>query len=248
MRPNLAHVEHADAGGLLMRMFWRRWSHPNETRGRTSEERSYYALSEGVYARFARAYELAVSPILENTRREVVQLSGATTDSTVIDVATGTGEQARAFAMKCKRVVGVDLSEAMLRVARAKGPLPGLTYVHADATALPFDDGNFDMATISFALHEMPATIRAATLAEMLRVTRPGGTIVVVDWGLPQGAVARRAVYHAVRFFEDAHYTEFVRLDLASCLARSGINVRATHGALWGAAQVIVGTNGPAQS
>lgn len=242
MRPDVAHVEGGDAGGLLMRLLWRRWSRPNETRGKTAEERSYYALSEGVYARFARAYDLAVSPILNKLRSDVVQLSGATTESTVIDVATGTGAQARAFATKCRRVVGIDLSEAMLQVARAKGPLPGLAYVHADATSLPFEDGSFDVVTISFALHEMPATIRAATLAEMLRVTRAGGTVVVVDWGLPQGSLARHAVYRAVRFFEDAHYTEFIRLDLGSVLARSGIDVAAQHEALWGAARVVVGT------
>ena len=246
MSANSVHLEHVDAGGLLMRILWRRWSRPNEARGATAEERSYYALSEGVYGRFARAYDLIVSPILGTMRRDVVHLSGATTESTLIDVATGTGEQARAFAMTCKRVVGVDLSEEMLKVARAKGPLPGLTYVHADATALPFDDGSFDVAAISFALHEMPATIRAATLAEMLRVTKPGGTVVVVDWGLPQGYVARHAVYHAIRFFEDAHYPEFIRLDLAGLLARSGINVASEHAALWGAARVTVGTKGSA--
>lgn len=246
MRANPVHVAHADAGGLLMRMLWRRWSLPNEARGTTAEERSYYALSEGVYARVARAYDVVVPPILGKMRRDVVQLSGATSDSKVIDVATGTGEQARAFAMTCKRVVGVDLSEAMLRVARAKGPRPGLMYVHADATALPFDDGSFDIATISFALHEMPATIRAATLAEMLRVTQPRGTVVVADWGLPKGYLARRAVYRAVRFFEDAHYTEFIRLDLAGLLARSGIKVAAEHDVLWGASRVIVGTKGTA--
>jgi ubiquinone/menaquinone biosynthesis C-methylase UbiE len=251
MRPDtypsdLIHPEDVDAGGLLTRRLWRRWSRPNETRGKTAEERSYYALSEGVYARFARAYDLAVSPILGNMRRDVVQLSGARTDSQVVDVATGTGEQARAFATNCKQVVGVDLSDAMLRVARAKSPLPGLTYVQADATSLPFDDGSFDVASISFALHEMPATIRAATLAEMLRVTKPGGIVVVVDWGLPQGFLARRAVYRAVRFFEDTHYSEFIRLDLESVLARHGITVAAEHRALWGAARIIVGTKGSA--
>jgi ubiquinone/menaquinone biosynthesis C-methylase UbiE len=236
--------ERGDSGGLLLRALWSRWSRPAsavDARGQTDEERDYYSLSEGVYARFATAYDLAVRPI-RKLRRDVVDLSRASTDATVVDIATGTGEQARAFAQKCRKVVGVDLSEAMLRVARAKSGPANLTYVEADATHLPFDDGSFDVATISFALHEMPAGIRETVLEQMVRVTKPNGTLVIVDYGLPRSRLGRYAIYHIVRFYEDAHYSEFVRFDLRALLSREGIEVVDDRPALFGAARILVGT------
>jgi ubiquinone/menaquinone biosynthesis C-methylase UbiE len=230
-----------DTGGLLMRALWTRLARRTATRGRTDEEREYYALSEGVYAKFAGPYDMLVRP-MRRLRRRVVDLSRAGGTASVIDVATGGGEQARAFAVTCSRVIGVDLSDAMLRVARAKKPLPGLSFLQGDATALPFDEASFDVATISFALHEMPASIRETVLGEMIRVTKPGGTVVVVDWGLPPGPLASRLVYGIVRFFEDARYAEFVRLDLGRLLATKGIEVSAKQPALLGAALVVVGT------
>ena len=230
-----------DPGGLLMRTLWSRLARQTATRGRTDEERDYYALSEGVYARIAGTYDIVVRP-MRRLRRHVVDLSHATAAASVIDVATGSGEQARAFAAKCAQVIGVDLSEAMLRVAGAKKPLPGLTFVQGDATDLPYEDANFDIATISFALHEMPASVREAALKEMVRVTKPGGTLVVVDWCLPEGRLASHVVFRIVRFVEDARYAEFVRLDLAALLARKGVEAYCKQQALFGAAVVMVGT------
>jgi ubiquinone/menaquinone biosynthesis C-methylase UbiE len=233
------------SGGLLLRALWTRWSRlPSglAPRGRTDEERAYYALNEGVYARLAGAYDLTVRPV-RKLRRDVVELSVAGSDAKVLDVATGTGEQARAFALKCREVVGIDLSEAMLAVARAKSPLPNLSYLRADATHLPFADSSFDVATISFALHEMPARIREAVLDEMVRVTKPDGTLVVVDYGLPRNRLGRKFVYEIVRFYEDDHYGEFVQLDLGAVLARKGIELRDERSVLAGAARVWVGVN-----
>lgn len=240
MNKESERLPRSDRGGLLMRTLWKRWSRPAETRGQTEEEREYYALNEGVYANLASAYDIAVWP-LNKLRHEVVELSRAQADARVIDVATGTGAQARAFALKCHEVVGIDISEAMLRVARAKEPIFGLTYVQGDATDLQFDDASFDIASISFGLHEMPATVREAVLDEMVRVTKPHGTLVVVDYGLPQGFLGRHAVYSIIRFYEDAHYAEFVRLDVRGLLTRKGIDVSDDRSAFFGAARVLVG-------
>ncbi len=233
-----------DSGGFLLRALWSRWSRPPTTvdpRGLTEEEREYYSLNEGVYDKFAPLYDFSVRPV-RKLRRRVVELSRAGADAAVIDVATGTGEQARAFGEKCRKVVGVDLSEAMLRVARAKGPLPNVTYVQANATHLPFDDASFDIASISFALHEMPASVREAVLHEMVRVAKPHGTLVIVDYGLPKSFLGRHAVYGLVRFYEDPHYAEFLRLDLPALLAGKGIGVLDDRPALFGAVRVVIGT------
>src|SRR5688572_5350151 len=151
---------------------------PRGQGGPTAEEREYYSLNERVYRSLAPFYDLVVRPI-KRLRREVVRISGATAESKILDIATGTGEQACAFATDCREVVGVDISEAMLRRARGKNRFDNLSFLHADATNLPFGDGEFDVSCICFALHEMPPSIREATLREMARVTKSNGRIVI---------------------------------------------------------------------
>jgi demethylmenaquinone methyltransferase/2-methoxy-6-polyprenyl-1,4-benzoquinol methylase len=131
----------------------------------------------------------------------------------------------------------------MLGVARRKRRRPNLRFVQGDATALPFGDGEFDASCVSFALHEMPASIREAVLAEMVRVTAPGGTIVVVDYGLPKNALASFMVRHAVGLYERDHYAEFIRTDVRAFLEKAGVSVREERRGLSGIARVLVGTS-----
>jgi tRNA/tmRNA/rRNA uracil-C5-methylase (TrmA/RlmC/RlmD family) len=87
--------------------------------GQTEEERAYYSLSRRVYPVFAPFYDAVALP-LRKLRHEVTEMVDLGPDARVLDVATGTGSQALAFAAKAREVVGIDLSEAMLRVARRK--------------------------------------------------------------------------------------------------------------------------------
>ncbi len=214
-------------------------------RERTAEERAYYARNERVYEYFAHFYDLVVFP-LAGLRRDVARAAGVGAGSKALDVATGTGAQALAFAATCKEVVGVDLSEAMLRVARRKNHFPNLTFVRADATALPFEDASFDVACVSFALHEMPGSVRAAVLREMARVTRTGGTLVIVDYALPHNPVASALVLRAVKLYERDHYEDFVRCDLRAMLREAGVEPRSGLRVLGGVATVVTGVNSPA--
>lgn len=208
--------------------------------GHTDEERAYYSLSERVYSTFASFYDLVTFPFAR-LRRDVVRFVAPDHGVAVLDVATGTGAQALAFAEKCRRVVGIDLSARMLCVARRNDKRSSLGLVQADAVALPFEDGRFDLSCVSFALHEMPWSIRRRVVREMARVTRPGGTIVVVDYGLPRGRVARQLVYQAVRLYEHASYPEFVRSDVGALLREAGIAVREERSAILGAVRIVVG-------
>jgi demethylmenaquinone methyltransferase/2-methoxy-6-polyprenyl-1,4-benzoquinol methylase len=205
---------------------------------RTREERDYYALNAKVYRLLAPFYETVVAPI-GRLRSEVVSASGAGPDAKVLDVATGTGAQARAFAARCREVVGVDISEPMLRVARSKSR-PNLELLHADATELPFGDASFDVSSISFALHEMPPSVREAVLKEMMRVTKPQGTIVLVDYTLPRNAVGRFLVYRAVKLYERERYAEFVRSDLGAFLRGLGVEVRMDRSEWLNAVRIVV--------
>ncbi len=107
----------------------------------------------------------------------------------VLDVGCGTGATLEAIlqAHPRTRAWGVDLSEAMLGVARER--LGGLALLEtADAERLPFRDGCMDLVTCVDSLHHYPEPAKA--LAEMHRVTRPGGGLVIGEWSV--AAPARR--------------------------------------------------------
>lgn len=110
----------------------------------------------------------------------------------VLDLAAGTGTSSESFADAGVGVVPCDFSIGMVRVGKARRP--DLPFVAGDATALPFADASFDAVTISFGLRNVVDP--EAALREMLRVTRPGGRVVVCEFSMPRWA-PWRAVYSA---------------------------------------------------
>jgi len=102
----------------------------------------------------------------------------------VLDVATGTGLVAEALLSRGFRVTGLDQSPGML--AAARGRFAGrVELVEASADALPFPDASFDHLTFTYLLRYVDDP--AATLEELARVVRPGGTVAMVEFGLPRG-------------------------------------------------------------
>ena len=102
----------------------------------------------------------------------------------ILDLAAGTGASAVSLARSGAEVVAADFSPGMLAEGRRRhGGIPNLSFVEADATALPFDDGVFDTVTISFGLRNVNEPKRA--LAELLRVTAPGGRLVICEFSHP---------------------------------------------------------------
>jgi demethylmenaquinone methyltransferase/2-methoxy-6-polyprenyl-1,4-benzoquinol methylase len=123
-------------------------------------------------------------------RREVVRAVAATPGQRVLDLAAGTGTSAVPFARGGARVVASDFSLGMLQAGRRR--YPELPMVAGDATALPFADAAFDAVTISFGLRNVVDV--DAALAEMRRVTRPGGRLLVCEFSHPTWP-AFRTVY-----------------------------------------------------
>jgi demethylmenaquinone methyltransferase / 2-methoxy-6-polyprenyl-1,4-benzoquinol methylase len=113
-------------------------------------------------------------------RRAVARAVRAGAGERVLDLAAGTGTSSRAFTGAGARCVACDFSLGMLRVG-CRGPAAGVSFVAGDALRLPFRDGCFDAVTISFGLRNLADP--DAGLAEMLRVTRPGGRLVVCEFG-----------------------------------------------------------------
>ena len=143
------------------------------------------------YDRYARLLSLGQDP---RWRRFLVSRLEVGPDARVLDVATGTGAVALELVRQhgCS-VVGIDRSPEMLAVARSRVAARGLgakIELHEGrAEALPFPDGSFDGLTVTYLLRYVDDP--AATLSELARVVRPGGTMALLDFGVPQARVAR---------------------------------------------------------
>jgi demethylmenaquinone methyltransferase / 2-methoxy-6-polyprenyl-1,4-benzoquinol methylase len=98
----------------------------------------------------------------------------------ILDLAAGTGTSSRTFTTAGARCVACDFSLGMLRVGAARETDPGVRFAAGDALDLPFADAAFDAVTISFGLRNVADP--DAALAELLRVTRPGGRLVVCEF------------------------------------------------------------------
>jgi demethylmenaquinone methyltransferase/2-methoxy-6-polyprenyl-1,4-benzoquinol methylase len=117
-------------------------------------------------------------------RSRAADLARVRSGDRVLDVATGTGDLAIELARRVApdgEVVGSDFSEAML--ARARGKAPQLRFEWGDALALPYPDDSFAAATVGFGARNFADLDRG--LAEMVRVVRPGGRVVVLEITTP---------------------------------------------------------------
>jgi ubiquinone/menaquinone biosynthesis C-methylase UbiE len=131
-----------------------------------------------------QAESFASSPWISDEQRiarlvEMAELAGG---ERVLDVATGPGYIAEAFAERAREVVGIDLTDAMLAIARertSQRELKNISFRKGDVRALPFVDAMFDVVVCRYALHHVEQP--GAVLQEMARVCRAGGTVLVED-------------------------------------------------------------------
>lgn len=128
-------------------------------------------------------------------RRKVVKAATDTSPRSILDVATGTGDLAIQLARAAggASVTGIDLSEGMLAVGRRKVAEAGLdrrvTLIQGDCLALPFPDGAFDTVTVAFGVRNFEHLDRG--YAEMARVLRPGGKLIVLELSVPTSPLVR---------------------------------------------------------
>lgn len=120
-------------------------------------------------------------------RKKVIKMVAETKPDSILDIATGTGDLALQFAQntQASKIIGLDLSEGMLSVAREKAKEIENTveFVKGDSEALPFEDNSFDAITVSFGIRNFENLEKG--LSEILRVLKNGGIFVILETSVP---------------------------------------------------------------
>ena len=163
----------------------------------------------------------------EETLRAMLPAAGPKPTDTVLDVATGTGFTALAFAPLVYSVVGLDVSPGMLAQAQKYAAERGITnarFEEGAAEALPFGDAQFDLVTCRIAPHHflnMPQF-----LSETARVLKPGGLFVLVDTAVPDDAPDAAAWQNAVEVMRDpSHVQNYTQSEWRQLTEAEGLTV-----------------------
>jgi demethylmenaquinone methyltransferase/2-methoxy-6-polyprenyl-1,4-benzoquinol methylase len=139
-----------------------------------------------MFDRIARVYDrmnsVMTAGMHHRWRRRAVDLARVGPGSSALDVATGTGDLAIELSARGARVVGLDFSERMLELARAKAP--SIEFVQGNALELAYPDASFDAVTVGFGARNFADLERG--LSELARVTRPAGRVVILEITTPQ--------------------------------------------------------------
>lgn len=151
------------------------------------DPREVAGMFDGVARNYDRTNDVLSFGMDRTWRRATLKSVGARAGERVLDLAAGTGTSSEDYADAGIEVVPCDFSFGMVQVGKRRRP--DLAFVVGDATRLPFADESFDAVTISFGLRNVVDT--EAGLREMLRVTRPGGRIVVCEFSTPPQAAWR---------------------------------------------------------
>jgi ubiquinone/menaquinone biosynthesis C-methylase UbiE len=195
------------------------------------------------YDRWAGAYGRSrLLPSLQ--KKALAELRPAPGDR-FLDVACGAGALVVEVAPGVERAVGVDLSEGMLALARARlagaeAELPNVELVQAPSDALPFDDASFTALACTTALHHFPDPQRS--IDEMARVLAPGGRLVLGD--AARDLVTTKVVDFLQRRFEKGHVGLQRRCDIEAMLERAGLRVTSSRH-VWLRIYALVGAERP---
>lgn len=135
----------------------------------------------------------------------LVEMSGVGSDDDVLDVACGPGMVACEFARHARQVTGIDITQAMIEQARKRQrqqKLENLDWAVGDAVPLPYTDNSFSLVLTRYSFHHLLAPERA--LAEMIRVCRPGGRVMVADVAMERD---KSAAYDRLEIMRDPSHT-----------------------------------------
>jgi demethylmenaquinone methyltransferase/2-methoxy-6-polyprenyl-1,4-benzoquinol methylase len=172
------------------------------------EQRS--ARVNALFAKIARRYDLVNDVqslgLHRRWKNRVAAMAAARHGDRVLDCCCGTGDISFALARRGAAVVGLDFSDEMLGIAhaRSQGVAPGLqnsqlTFVRGDAQQLPFVENTFDAVTVGYGLRNLADPMKG--IAEMQRVAKPGGRLVILEFGKPGNTIWRACYLGHLKLF-----------------------------------------------
>ena len=134
-------------------------------------------------------------------KKRMIRMADPKPGSKALDLCCGTGDLALALAGKGAEVEGVDFSTAMLAVARKRqgSDTKNPHFQQGDAQEIQFPDNSFDIVTVGYGLRNLTRWERG--LEEMWRVARPGGKLLVLDFGKPDNAILRGCYFSYLKWF-----------------------------------------------
>lgn len=145
---------------------------------------AFFSFSERVQRWLGRDY-FHPSDKFHNQRPILTEYAFADLDTgplRMLDIATGCGFQAKALGdAGAMEVCGIDIVSGRVRAARRLFGQEAMSFIQMDATSLAFPDNCFDATTVSVALHDMPTTTKEKAIAEMVRVTKSQGNVVIFE-------------------------------------------------------------------
>jgi ubiquinone/menaquinone biosynthesis C-methylase UbiE len=185
------------------------------------------SLSQEQFSANAKEYIASRPHAQGKSLDRMVELTEPKPDWRVLDIATGAGHVAYAFAPHVARVWATDITEEMLAIVRAEAAKRGLANIRtafAKAEALPFEDESFDLVTSRIAPHHFDSI--PAFLAETRRVLKPGGVFALVDNVAPAGSVGDY-INAFERFRDPSHLRAWNMEEWRQAIAAANLNV--TH-------------------
>lgn len=144
-------------------------------------------LFASIASRYDRINDIQSFGMHHKWKKRVVALAGVKPGSLALDSCCGTGDISELLAGTGATVTGLDFTAEMLEVARQRDPT--VEYVQGDAMALPFEEATFDAVTVGFGLRNLADWKKG--LQEMHRVAKPGGRLLVLDFGRPDNSIWR---------------------------------------------------------
>ena len=182
-------------------------------------------MQDATRERFARTAERVAA--LQDARaasleQDILRFVAPSGDERALDSGTGSGALAFALAPHVREVVGVDIVPELLEQARKRAErFPNVTFVEGDSTKLPFEYGSFDLAGTLRTLHHIARPELA--MAELVRVTRPRGRVLVVDQIAPVDPLAAAELNRFERARDPSHSRALADVDLRGLFESNGL-------------------------